>query len=131
MTVRISHITVHCRDPFTLSEFWRRALGWTDEDADPNRPGDDSCVLFAPDGPDRLLFVQDEWDERPGRIHLDLEPVATERDEEVRRLLELGATVAADRVRPDGRGWITMLDPGGNEFCVLRHRRHRDADGSL
>jgi catechol 2,3-dioxygenase-like lactoylglutathione lyase family enzyme len=22
--------------------------------------------------------------------------------------------------RPDGRGWVTLLDPEGNEFCVER-----------
>ena len=25
-----------------------------------------------------------------------------------------------DHRRPDGTGWVTLLDPEGNEFCVLR-----------
>lgn len=38
---------------------------------------------------------------------------------EVDRLLGLGASVVADR-RTEDRGWVTMADPEGNEFCVLR-----------
>ena len=35
-------------------------------------------------------------------------------------MLSLGATVVADRRRPDGSGWFTLADPEGNEFCILR-----------
>ncbi|WP_375433581.1 VOC family protein [uncultured Friedmanniella sp.] len=54
------------------------------------------------------------------RLHLDLRPVEGTRDEEVARLLALGATEVADLRRPDGGGWVTLADPEGNEFCVLR-----------
>ena len=47
------------------------------------------------------------------------------------RLLALGATQVADFRRPDGRGWVTLADPEGNEFCVLPKdpatRAERDA----
>ena len=56
------------------------------------------------------------------RVHLDLRPVDRTREEEVGRVLALGATQLADHRRPDGRGWITLADPEGNEFCILsRH----------
>ena len=35
-------------------------------------------------------------------------------------VLALGATQVADRRRSDGSGWVTLADPEGNEFCVLR-----------
>jgi predicted enzyme related to lactoylglutathione lyase len=38
----------------------------------------------------------------------------------VARLLASGATQVADHRRPDGSGWVTLTDPEGNEFCVLR-----------
>jgi hypothetical protein len=41
------------------------------------------------------------------------------RDQEAERLLALGASEVGDFRRPDGRGWVTLTDPEGNEFCVL------------
>jgi hypothetical protein len=54
------------------------------------------------------------------RVHLDLQPTDRTRDEEVERLLGLGASLVADHRRPDGTGWATLADPEGNEFCVER-----------
>jgi len=53
-------------------------------------------------------------------VHLDLRPTDRTREEEVERLLALGATQVADRRTPDGFGWVVLADPEGNEFCVLR-----------
>ena len=44
------------------------------------------------------------------------------RDEEVDRVLELGASLVADRRNADGSGWVVLADPEGNEFCVLSSR---------
>ena len=61
-------------------------------------------------------------DELKNRIHFDLRPTDGTRDEEVERVLGLGATVVADRRRDDGSGWFTLADPEGNEFCILQGR---------
>jgi hypothetical protein len=53
-------------------------------------------------------------------LHLDLRPAEGSRDTELARLLELGATEVDDRRLPDGRGWVVLADPEGNEFCILR-----------
>ncbi|MCW2615504.1 MAG: DinB family protein [Frankiales bacterium] len=47
------------------------------------------------------------------------------RSEEVARLTSLGATVVRDMVREDGRGWVVMADPAGNEYCVERGAAER------
>jgi hypothetical protein len=47
------------------------------------------------------------------RVHLDL--ACADPDAEAARLVALGASVVA---RYDG--WITLVDPEGNEFCVQR-----------
>jgi predicted enzyme related to lactoylglutathione lyase len=60
------------------------------------------------------------------RIHLCLRP-ETSRDQEVDRLLGLGATFVADHRNPDGSGWAVLADPEGNEFCVLRSASDRAA----
>jgi Glyoxalase-like domain len=38
---------------------------------------------------------------------------------EVARLEALGATRAAWPYYPPGADWVVMLDPDGNEFCVV------------
>jgi hypothetical protein len=55
------------------------------------------------------------------RLHLDLSPADREQDEEVRRLLDLGARHAD--VGQDDESWVVLADPEGNEFCVLADRR--------
>ncbi|MBO4209902.1 VOC family protein [Micromonospora echinofusca] len=59
------------------------------------------------------------------RLHLDLEPVDCTRDEEVARIVGLGARQVDDQRRPDGTGWVVLADPAGNEFCVLRSTAER------
>jgi hypothetical protein len=61
------------------------------------------------------------------RVHLDVAPTGTTRDEEVSRLLDLGATLVDDQRRPDGTGWAVLGDPEGNEFCVERSAAERAA----
>jgi hypothetical protein len=59
------------------------------------------------------------------RLHLDLTPTDRTREEEVERVIGLGATVHQDLRTEDGGGWVTLLDPEGNEFCVLRSEAER------
>jgi hypothetical protein len=52
------------------------------------------------------------------RVHLDLRPPDS-MAAEVERSLALGATIQG-RVDEGGSFWTVMLDPEGNEFCILR-----------
>jgi hypothetical protein len=54
------------------------------------------------------------------RVHLDLRPTDRTSDEEVSRVVSLGAAVVADQRNADGTGWVVLADPEGNVFCVLR-----------
>ena len=88
---------------------------------DPNEPGHEECMIFSADGRTRILFVEvPEAKQVKNRLHFDLRPTDLSREHEVERLVAHGATVFADRRRPDGSGWFTLADPEGNEFCVLR-----------
>jgi catechol 2,3-dioxygenase-like lactoylglutathione lyase family enzyme len=116
MSVVINTLTVDCRDPQALAEFWTAALGWqvvdeSDEGvmiapfAEP-RPGV-FPVFFATNPDDKI--VKNRW-------HFDLAP--RDQAEEVARLQALGA-----RHADIGQGevsWVVMADVEGNEFCVLR-----------
>ena len=70
-------------------------------------------------------------DEKRGknRIHFDIQPRAGTRDEEVRRVVALGATQVADHRdhHGPGIGWVVLQDPEGNEFCILRSEEERSA----
>jgi hypothetical protein len=128
MTVALRSITFDCADHYALMRFWSEATGWREDPDNPNDPGDPESLLLAPDGRLHLLFIPvPEPKSVKNRVHLDVVPVDRTRDEEVERLLTLGATVAADHRRPDGRGWVTLFDPEGNEFCVERSAAERAA----
>ncbi|MYT71920.1 MULTISPECIES: VOC family protein [unclassified Streptomyces] len=118
----IRHLTIDCADPYTLAGFWAEALvgAITDED----HPGDpEALVESASVG---VLFIRvPEGKAAKNRLHIDLQPQDRTRDEEVDRLLALGATLQGDHRRPDGTGWVTLHDPEGNEFCVERSAGER------
>ncbi len=121
MTSRISHTTIDARDAHAQSVWWGRVLGMTEDPEDPNEPGHEECMIFSPDGRTRVLFIEvPEPKTIKNRIHFDLRPTDGTREQEVERLVDLGATVVADRRRPDGSGWFTLADPEGNEFCILQ-----------
>ncbi|MYW78959.1 Glyoxalase-like domain-containing protein [Streptomyces sp. LaPpAH-199] len=115
MTSRVRHITIDCADAYALAGFWAEVLGAPLSDDD--LPGDPEALVEAPGA--AVLFVQVPDGKRTkNRVHLDVQPQDRSRDEEVERLLELGATLVADHRKPNGRGWATLADPEGNEFCV-------------
>jgi hypothetical protein len=125
MTSYISHVAVDCTNAYELSEWWKPVLGYVDVDGDPNEPGHSECVIVDPDDHHvSLIFLEvPEGKTVKNRLHLDLRPQdGTTRDEEVARVLTLGATVYDDQRRPDGTGWMVLTDPEGNEFCILRSK---------
>jgi hypothetical protein len=128
MTARVRNITVDCADPYKLATFWSQVTGFLEDPEDGNDPGDPEGFLHGTDGHPNLLFVTvPEPKTVKNRLHLDLMPTDRTRDQEVERLLGLGATQVADRRRPDGSGWVVMADPEGNEFCVERSAAEREA----
>jgi hypothetical protein len=119
----IRDIVVDCAHPASLARFWAAvlddyAVAPYDEEELARIGGDpenDPAVLVEPagDGP-RFFFVKvPEPKSVKNRLHLDLR--APEFEPELNRLIALGAQVYADL--PD---WATLLDPEGNEFCLLK-----------
>ncbi|MGO1049034.1 VOC family protein [Crossiella sp. CA198] len=128
MRSAIRHITVNCPhplEPYALAQFWSDTLGHPVHPDD--QPGDDEILIDLPHAPG-LLFIRvpDPKPATRNRLHLDLQPELP-RDEEVRRLLDLGATFVDDQRRADGRGWVVLADPAGNEFCVERSAAERES----
>ncbi|WP_175409095.1 VOC family protein [Streptomyces sp. TRM64462] len=126
MTSLVRHVTIDCADPYRLASFWSAALGAPL--ADDDHPGDPEAQVLAP-GVGLLFLTVPEKKTVKNRLHLDLQPQDRTRDEEVTRLLALGATLVDDQRRPDGTGWAVLSDIEGNEFCVERSRAERAATG--
>ncbi|TCP57298.1 hypothetical protein EV191_1011252 [Tamaricihabitans halophyticus] len=128
MPSSIAAIAVDCHDQDLLAAFWCSALGyqivarWKDQydrqyleigpedldgvEVEPKQP----VMLFQP--------VPDDKRDK-NRLHLDLRPPIGEQTVEVERLVALGARVVlADKQLP----WVVLVDPEGNEFCVLPSR---------
>jgi predicted enzyme related to lactoylglutathione lyase len=120
----LRHITIDAADPYELAQFWSAVTGWPVADGDV--PGDEEVLVVAPAPVPGLLFIAvPEGKSVKNRVHLDWGPTERTRNEEVERILSLGGTIYEDHRMPDGRGWVTMKDPEGNEFCVERSEAER------
>jgi Glyoxalase-like domain len=111
----VEALTVDSADPRRVAEFWCGVLayeiaGEDEEDVEIRDPAGKGWPL--------LFQTVPEGKTVKNRLHLDLSPPSTMR-EEVERVSALGATTFRV-VKEDGSFWTVMLDPEGNEFCVLR-----------
>jgi len=118
----VDALTIDCGDPKLLADFWCAALDYEIHDAD-----ESDVVIRDPAGKgwDLLFQVVPEGKSAKNRLHLDLIPPTTMK-EEVARLTALGST-QHHYVEESGSYWTVMLDPEGNEFCVLRSDAERSS----
>lgn len=118
----LQNVAIDCADAYALARFWSEVTG---RPVDPDcAPGDHETQVLMAEGP--MLFFNQVPEPKTvkNRLHLCLRPEDT-RDQEVERLLGIGATLVADRRNADGTGWAVLADPEGNEFCVLRSAAER------
>jgi catechol 2,3-dioxygenase-like lactoylglutathione lyase family enzyme len=111
----VDALTIDCADPRRVADFWAAVLGYRVAEVD-----DEDALIEDPAGAGwPLLFqVVPEGKTVKNRLHLDLRPPVS-MAEEVERVVALGAT-SLRYVEEHGSFWTVMLDPEGNEFCVLR-----------
>ena len=124
MASRTANFCIDAHDPHAQTLWWAQVLEdfWIEE-GDDMSPDDDECGLVGPDGRYLLFLRVPEPKTVKNRMHLCLRPTDRSRDEEVNRILALGATLVDDRRAGADRGWAVLADPEGNEFCVLTPRR--------
>lgn len=127
MVSMVQNVAIDCADAYELARFWS---GVTGRPMHPDvRPGDRETLVPLAEGPVLYFNQVPEAKTVKNRIHLCLRP-ETSRDQEVERLLGLGASFVSDQRNPDGSGWAVLADPEGNEFCVLRSESDRAAADS-
>ena len=115
MGSRIGDIIVDCHDPELLASFWSAVLGYR------IFARDDSGVAIrgATVSPDILFIRVPEAKRAKNRLHFDVCPTDRDQQEELTRLLEIGAR----RSSIVGSGsWVVLEDPEGNEFCLMAKR---------
>jgi catechol 2,3-dioxygenase-like lactoylglutathione lyase family enzyme len=128
MTSHIHNITIDCQSWEPLVDFWSSALDYAEDPDNPNADGDPEGYLRSTTGGPGLLFIPvPEGKTVKNRVHLDVAPDDGTRDEEVERLLALGAVLYADHRREDGTGFVVLQDPEGNELCVERSAAERQS----
>lgn len=115
MTSRTANFSIDAHDPVAQVAWWNQVLD-DFEAGDDN--SEDEAGLRGPGGRWLLFLKVPEAKTVKNRMHLCLRPADRSRDEEVERLLGLGATMVNDLRTPEG-GWAVLADPEGNEFCVL------------
>ncbi|MDP6452103.1 MAG: VOC family protein [SAR202 cluster bacterium] len=113
MSLEVHSITFDCQNAGELAQFWGAALNY---DAS---VGKIASIAVPPDGKlPRLLFLDvPEAKAAKNRVHLDILPSDSTMEEEVDRLVALGAQKVEVFELPYG-SWTVMLDPEGNEFCI-------------
>ena len=118
MSLSILNVTFDCSDAASTASFWSELTNWPCSKEE--MPGNPFWVVaLSPAGASRLVFV-DVVDAKTvkNRIHLDLVPEDASQDQEVDRILSLGARIIDDRRQATPGGWVVMADSEGNEFCV-------------
>jgi hypothetical protein len=126
VTVRLAAISVDCADALLVARFWAAALGRPLD----SKPSSEFASIGMPehrdpqgwrlDGDPTWLFNKvPEGKIAKNRMHADV--ATADREAEVARLVELGATRVTD-MNEWGYEWTVMQDPEGNEFCVAQSR---------
>jgi hypothetical protein len=130
--VELDAIVFDCADAAALARFWAAALGWQvapDEEDELARlsaesiddPEDDPSVMVEPpedsDLPVLLFTEVPEEKAVKNRLHLDVTAESSIAGE-VERLEGLGASLR-NWAEGGSTTWAVMLDPEGNEFCVM------------
>ena len=123
-------ITFDCAEPAALAAFWAAVLGYPPPDIEGTHE-----VLRALGHPEETLGdwyrIEDPANDGPrlafqrvpepkickNRVHLDVKPLEATLDDEVERVVALGAT-HVEHVTDEAGTFVVMQDPEGNEFCI-------------
>jgi hypothetical protein len=117
MSSTVLNVTFDCADPGAIARFWAAVTGWALHEEGTWDGHEEYSVGPPAEGGIRLYFVGvPEPKVVKNRLHLDVVPRGQSQQEEIARLVRLGASVVHDQ--PADVGWVILVDPGGNEFCV-------------
>jgi hypothetical protein len=122
MACRITELVLDARDPELLARFWCEVLGYeelgrVEGDIEIGPPD----VGFGGQQPTIVFNRSDEPKTGRLRLHIDVNATDREQDDELERLLAVGAR-PVDIGQTGAESWHVLADPEGNEFCLLKRR---------
>ena len=114
--LKVGSIVIRCYEWEKMFAFWQEVLHYV-----PREPAEDGWVVLRdPEGRGPNLSLDRVPERRMGkrsRLHLDL--YTNSQEDEVRRLVHLGARRYPWRYR-SGADFVVLEDPDGNLFCVVQ-----------
>jgi hypothetical protein len=117
IALRIGSVVIDCNDFATMSAFWQEALHYVPRDP----PEADWVVLRDPKGNNVNVSLQQVPEKRVGKNRLHLDLYTDHQEDEIERLLGIGAT-RHPRTPEPGEDFVVLEDPEGNLFCVIDKR---------
>ncbi|QGK68193.1 VOC family protein [Allosaccharopolyspora coralli] len=117
MTSRMAVLSIDAVDPSVIARFWCEVLGWSIIDVE---DADEVIEIGPADGSWPTIDVPQVPEHKAvkNRLHLDIRADGVSTEDELTRLLGLGARRVDVGQRPDVP-WVVLADPEGNEFCLL------------
>jgi predicted enzyme related to lactoylglutathione lyase len=125
----IWNVTFACAEPRELGRFWALALGWPDENIDESifrtfraaGVGEPDISGFhlvkAPNGSRPRFYFHRREKSRPESYPMHLDLATDDREAEVERLVQAGASVVETK-QGTNLTFTILRDPEGNPFCV-------------
>jgi len=107
MPVRLHHIVVDAHDLPSLARFWIQALGWK-----VLSEGENEIIIGTDENAPVGMCFMPVADPKTvkNRVHLDLTSSGADRDQEIDRLLALGAR-RVDIGQTGAESWTVLADP--------------------
>lgn len=110
----VGSVVIDCNDFQRMLAFWQAALRYV-----PREPPEEGwAVLRDPRDEHVNISLQRVPEPRTGKNRLHLDLYTADQTDEIRRLLELGATRYRRDASP-GDDFVTLEDPEGNLFDVI------------
>jgi hypothetical protein len=125
MASRLTEVIFDCHNLQLMSDFWCEALDYE------RVHSGDGWIAIGACGPELTEAMLVESAQSPAlafvlvaddkvfknRVHIDVTPIDRSQEDEVSRLVSLGAKRID--IGQSGTSWVVMADPEGNEFCVM------------
>jgi catechol 2,3-dioxygenase-like lactoylglutathione lyase family enzyme len=116
--MKIGSIVIDCSEFDKMLAFWQEALHYV-----PREPAKDGWVVLRdPEGRSPNISLNQVPTKRSGKNRLHLDLYTNNREDEVKRLLRIGATRHPQMYAPED-DFIVLEDPDGNLFCVVQKDR--------
>ena len=113
--IKIGSIVIDCYEFDRMLAFWQETLHY--EPREPAKGG--WVVLRDPTGRNPNISLNGVPEKHSGRNWLHFDLYTNNRKEEVKRLLEIGATLHPQEYEPD-EDFRVLKDTDGNLFCVVQ-----------